>query len=104
MDASGASPVHAGASPFDQHAAFELGKDASHLKHGASRGGSRIEPLLVNKEVDLEGAQLLHQGDKASERAAEPGNIPGHQHVELAARSVLQHGCILCPPLGPDGA
>jgi hypothetical protein len=38
--------------------AFELGKDAKHLKHGLAGRRGRIETLLMQKQVNAEGVKF----------------------------------------------
>jgi hypothetical protein len=38
--------------------AFELGKDAHHLKHGPAAWGRHIYPLLMQVQIDAFGVQI----------------------------------------------
>jgi hypothetical protein len=51
-------PLKASANPFLNNRAFELGKNPEHLKHGLARRRSRIETLLMQKEIDAERVKL----------------------------------------------
>ena len=57
---------------FLNHGALELGKHAHHLKHRLTGRRRRVEPLLVQEQVDAEGMQLRQEGDQVLQAAAEP--------------------------------
>jgi len=66
------------------HGALELGKHTHHLKHRLARRRRRVEPLLMQEQVDAEGMQLRQEGDhQVLQAAAEPIDRPGHDHVEF---------------------
>jgi hypothetical protein len=37
---------------LSDHCSLELSEHAEHLEHGATGGGGRIEPLLMQKQID----------------------------------------------------
>jgi hypothetical protein len=51
-------PLKASADALLNDRAFELGKNAEHLKHGLACWRGRIEALLMQKQVDAERVKL----------------------------------------------
>ena len=49
--------------PLDDHAAFELGKHAHHLKHGLAGGCRGVDALLMQGKVNPECVQLGKETD-----------------------------------------
>ena len=54
LGAARLGPGNTSAHPLDDHAAFELGKHANHLKHGLAGGRRGVDALLMQGKVDPE--------------------------------------------------
>ena len=55
----------AGVDALDDHRALKLGKDAHHLKHRFARRRGRIDPLLMQVQVDAFAVQLTEERDQS---------------------------------------
>jgi hypothetical protein len=77
---------------FADHGAFELGKDANHLKHcpAGKRGG--IKDLLIQKQVHALGVQFAKEVEQIDQRSANAIDRPCRDHVHLSPRHHLHHG------------
>jgi hypothetical protein len=58
-----------------------------HLKRRLAGRRRRIEPLLVQHEVDP--AEFGQEADQVLQRASQPVDRPCHDQIELAARGIL---------------
>ena len=58
-----------------------------------------VQALLMDEQVDLGIAQLLHRANQVRQRSPEPIEGPDHRHVEAATNRILQHQVELWPPL-----
>lgn len=50
--------LQSGLDPLADHRAFELGKYATHLKHGFAGHGRGIDALLVEVQIDALGLEI----------------------------------------------
>jgi hypothetical protein len=82
--AFGLGAPEAGTHPFLNDRALELGEDTKHLKHRLAAWCRRIDPLLVQEEVNAGGMDFREEGDQVLEASAEPIDRPGHHHIKLA--------------------
>ena len=64
-------PRRASHDTFPDHGAFKLGKHAKHLKH---RLAGRVDPLLMQIQIDVLGVNILQHLHKVRRRAAQPIN------------------------------
>jgi hypothetical protein len=53
----------AGSDALDNYGALELGEHTHHLKHCLAGRGGRVDPLLVQLEIDPLGMQLAQDPD-----------------------------------------
>jgi hypothetical protein len=81
-------PPKAGADPFLNHRALTFGEHAKHLEHRLAAGRGRVEPLLMQEEVDPERVQLGKKADQVLQATAKPVHRPRHHEVEFALRRV----------------
>ena len=58
------------------HSPLELGEDTEHLEHGTTGRGRRVDPLLVQIEIDTFGVQLAEKPNQILKRPAEPVDGP----------------------------
>jgi hypothetical protein len=93
-----ASTIEAGLDPLPDHGALEFGEHAHHLKHRFAGRRRRIEPLLMEHEVNSERVQLEQEADEILQGAAKPIDRPCHHHIELATGGILAQ-CVECRPL-----
>src|SRR5450631_3266898 len=56
--------------PFSDDAAFELGKHAEHLEHRLARGSRRVEPLLMQEQIDALVMKSLQDAEQIRQRSA----------------------------------
>lgn len=90
--AFGLGPGQPGIDALADHAALELGKDATHLEHGATGGRRRVQGLLMKVQIAANRLKLAHEAYEVLQTAAKAINGPGHNHVNLAARGGLAKG------------
>src|SRR6266550_9127840 len=81
-------PLKASANPFLNNRAFELGKNAEHLKHGLACWRGRIETLLMQKQVDAERVKLGQERHKVFQAAAQAIDVPAP--IEIRRRVLPQ--------------
>jgi hypothetical protein len=46
------SPLQTSLDALDDHRPFECTEDTEHLEHSLTRGGGRIDTLLVEEQID----------------------------------------------------
>jgi hypothetical protein len=56
--------VQAGADPFADHRALELGEHAHHLEQRLAAGRGRVDPLPIQVEVDALRVHFIEEGDE----------------------------------------
>jgi hypothetical protein len=88
--ALGTCPVETGVDALLDDRPFELRKYTEHLKQGATGRRRGIEALHMQIEVDAVRANLLEERYEVLQRAAEPVNGPGHEHIEFASGGVFE--------------
>ena len=79
-------PREAGLDALLDHRALELGEHPAHLKHGATAGRGRVEPLLMQVEVNILGTQILEEANQVLERPAQAIDGPCGDDVEVPPR------------------
>jgi hypothetical protein len=67
------------------HRALELGKNAHHLEERFADRGARVEPLLVQIQIDILGVKFAKKAEQVLQGAAEPVHGPRCDHVDLPA-------------------
>jgi len=85
LRALGLGPRQADHDTFVDHAAFELGKHTHHLKHRFAGRRCRVDPLLMQIQVDVFSEKFLQDADKVDQRSAQPIDAPGCDHIKLLA-------------------
>ena len=75
-------PCQPGHDTFADHRALKLGKHAEHLKHRAAGRCGRVEPLLMQIQIDTFSVQFL-QHPQILQAAAQPVDGPCRDHVDL---------------------
>src|SRR5262249_30986920 len=70
------------------HAALELGKGASDLKHEPSGWGSRVDGLLIEIQIDTAGFQCLDSAQQVDKGAAKPVNSPSHRYRSVGDQTM----------------
>ena len=90
LDAIGPRPCQACIDAIHDHAALELGEDATHLEHGTARRCGRIERLPMQVQVTAHRLQLAHEANQILKAAAQPIDRPSRDHVDLARGGILQ--------------
>src|SRR5262249_786259 len=88
-------PLKASAHALLNYRAFELAKNADHLKHRLACWRGRIETLLMQKQVDAERVKLGQERHKVFQAAPQAIDVPRHHDVELALGGVPAQ-CIEC--------
>jgi hypothetical protein len=81
------------------HRTLQLGKDAHHLKQRFARRCSRVQPLLMQEQVDTGGVELGQEADQVLQATAETVDRPRHHHIDLAPGGSLNE-CIERRALG----
>jgi hypothetical protein len=76
QEALKAGPLKPGADSFLNDRSLELGKDAQHLEHGLAGGGGRIEPLLMQEQIDPERVEFGQEANQVLQAAAETIDVP----------------------------
>ena len=71
---------------------LELREHTEHLEHGTAGGGGRVEPLLMQKQVDALVMETLQDTQQIREGTAEPIDGPCGDHIELLGVNRLQQG------------
>ena len=74
---------------LDNHRALELGEDPNHLKHRLASRRRRVDPLLMQIQIDALGMQFAEKRDKVLQRPTEPVDRPGSNNIKLSARDSL---------------
>src|ERR1017187_598408 len=83
---SAAGLLHAGLRPFNDHAAFQLGKYADHLPHGAARWRSRVDGLSKGLEFHVAGAEVVEHCYQVAQAATQAVELPNCEHIAGAQR------------------
>ncbi len=82
-------PIKTGLHTLANDRTFQFCKDADHLEHRLSGRCRRVQPLLMQVEIDIQGVQVLQKSGQIVEGATEPINGPRRDHIEFTARRVL---------------
>jgi hypothetical protein len=85
-----------------EHAPLELGEDAQHREHRPSAGGTGVEALNVEIQVDVAFVALGQEADQMLQRPTEAIHAPRHHHVDLTPghhRHQRVEGCALVAAL-----
>jgi hypothetical protein len=69
---------------------LELSEHTEHLKQGAAGRSCGIDALYMQIEIDTAGVNFAEERHEVLKRTAQPVNGPGEEHIELAARGVLE--------------
>jgi hypothetical protein len=57
-------------------------KHAQHLEHGPAGRRRRVEPLLVQEEIDALSVEFSEEVQKVDQRPAQAVDRPGHDHID----------------------
>jgi hypothetical protein len=66
---------------------LELSEHAEHLKHGATGRGRRIEPLLMQEQINALGMKVRQEAQQVRKGSTEPIHGPRGHHVDLTSRN-----------------
>ena len=69
------------AGPLADHLTLELGERPDHLQHHPPRRGGGVDSLGQRLEPHLHPLEAIQEGQQVLEAAAEPVELPDHQHV-----------------------
>ena len=94
---------HAGAHPFDDQVAFQLGDGADDDHDGPAQRAAGIDLLPERYELDIESVQLVQHFQEMPSRTGDPIAGPDQDDVEPAAAGVGHH-LIESWPLGLHAA
>src|SRR6516164_5513517 len=83
--------LEASMNTLPDHAALKLGKRTADLKHELACRGGRVDRLLIEVQIDAAGLQRLDRAQQIDQRAAQPVDRPGHDHVKLAPLRIIEH-------------
>jgi len=83
LRAAPASARNASPNALLDDAAFELGKNAEHLKQGFPGRGRGVEPLLFEVEIDTGAVYLAKEDNEILQTTPEPIDRPGRDNVEF---------------------
>jgi len=83
------SPRQARFDALDNHGPLELGKHAHHLKHSFASWCRRVDPLLVQVQIDALAVEFTEEPDEILQRSAKAIDRPGRDEVKLAASNAL---------------
>jgi hypothetical protein len=72
------------------HAAFEFSECSRDLKHEATRGGRRVDRLLIEVQVDAIMLERLDGAEQVDQRTAQPVDSPGHHDVKSTPLGILE--------------
>ena len=83
--------AHAGANPFDDQAAFELGDSSDDDHDGPAQWAAGIDLFAETDELDVESIQFIKHFEEVAGRAGDSIASPDENDVEAAAAGVGHH-------------
>jgi hypothetical protein len=78
---------------FSYHRSLKLSEHTEHLEHCPTGGSGRIEPLLMQEQIDPLGVEVRQEAQEIGEGAAKPIHTPSGDHIDLTP-SYAQHQLI----------
>jgi hypothetical protein len=97
-------PRQASADPFLNHCPFELGENPHHLEHGLAAWRRRVEPLLMQVEIDLERVDFRQEDNEVLQRTTETIDRPCHDDIEFSSRGIAAQPIERWPGVAALGA
>ena len=104
LNAVGFCPAQTGHDALADHRAFEFGKHAQHLEHGPAGRRRRVEPLLMQEQVDALGVEFAEEVQQVDQRAAQAIDRPGRDHVDVTTGNGLEQAIEARPLVAAFGA
>ncbi len=86
-----ASAAHAGAHPFDDQAAFQLGNCSDDDHDGSAERSAGVDLFAERDELDVEVAELIKGLEEMTGGTGDAVEGPNHEHIEAAMAGLFHH-------------
>jgi len=93
-----AGAPHAGADPFDDQVALQLGDGADDDRDGPAQRAAGVDILPERDVLDIEPAELVQNVEEVLHRPGDPVRCPDQDDVEAAMAGVGHHPIETGPP------